>query len=246
MPSPVPPPRDRSPSLARPALHPVRQRLLQWIRWFGVARLATAAVATVLLGVGALWVVRVPPPSTAAVPGDPVPSASQALAHGSGDVAVPMVTLVGSPVSTPPTQIVVHVSGAVNDPGVHEIEAGSRVIAAVAAAGGAHADAELDAVNLAAPLADGQRVYVPAAGEEFDPSTRFDGGIAVDAEPRPVDVNRAPAEELERLPGVGPAIATAIVEDRDRNGPFTSVEQLVRVSGIGPAKLAAIAPLVTL
>jgi competence protein ComEA len=149
-----------------------------------------------------------------------------------------------------PGVVVVHVAGAVVAPGVHTMGAGDRVSDAVAAAGGAVPEADLDGLNLAAPLADGQRVYVPRIGE-VDPASvpngpSPSGGPLGSAAPAgPVDVNRATADELEALPGVGPATAAAIVDDRDRNGPFASVDDLDRVSGIGPAKLAALRDLVT-
>ena len=110
------------------------------------------------------------------------------------------------------------------------------MIDAVTVAGGPIADADLDGLNLAAPLADGQRVYVPHAGE-VDPAAVPSGGPAAPAESGddvhrgPVNVNTATADELEALPGVGPATAAAIVDDRTRNGPFVSVDDLERVPG---------------
>jgi competence protein ComEA len=133
------------------------------------------------------------------------------------------------------------VAGAVADPGLHELPAGSRVAAAVAAAGGPVADADLDALNLAAPLADGQRLHVPRDGEPVE----WTDVPAITAPRPPVDLNRATTVELETLPGVGPTIATTIVDDRAQHGPYASVDDLLRVRGIGPAKLEAIRPLVT-
>ncbi|MEX2626240.1 MAG: ComEA family DNA-binding protein, partial [Ilumatobacteraceae bacterium] len=101
---------------------------------------------------------------------------------------------------------------------------------------------ELDALNLAAPVVDGQRIYVPAVGEVV-PSPGNDPDAAT-VPPAPIDVNSAPAIELERLPGVGPTIAAEIVDDRERNGPFPDVDALIRVRGIGPAKLDAVRELV--
>jgi competence protein ComEA len=216
--------------LTRPPTHPLRHRTVRWIRWFGPGRLVMAGSSAVVVMVAGIWVISGPPPSNAAI----------------GSTAadpVPLVTLVGAPHATVAPAVLVHVSGAVVAPGVHELAAGSRVITAVAAAGGPLPDAHLDALNLAAPLTDGQRVHVPVVGEPVEwnigPETADQGP------PPPVDVNRAGLTELESLPGVGPAIAAAIVDDRERYGPFVSVDDLIRVRGIGPAKLEAIAPLVT-
>ena len=156
-----------------------------------------------------------------------------------------------APPARPPALLVVDVAGAVASPGVYELRSPARVIDAVTIAGGPIADADLDGLNLAAPLADGQRVYVPHAGE-VDPATVPAGGLSVPTESvgdrtrGPVNVNTATAAELESLPGVGPATAAAIVDDRTRNGPFASVDDLERVPGIGPAKLAALRDQVTL
>ena len=105
------------------------------------------------------------------------------------------------------------------------------------------------------PLSDGARVHVPAVGEPDPPP--IDPSMVVTADDEatdagggtssaPVDVNRAGAVELERLPGVGPSIAAAIVDEREQGGPFASIEDLQRVSGIGPGRLEAIRDLVVL
>jgi competence protein ComEA len=139
--------------------------------------------------------------------------------------------------------VVVHVAGAVLTPGVYELDAGARVDDAVRTAGGPRSDAELDGLNLAAVVVDGQRVYVPVLGE-IDLATVAEG-TAAEAAVGPVDLNSATVEQLDALPGVGPATASAIVDDRERNGPFATVDDLDRVPGIGPAKLGAIRDLVT-
>jgi competence protein ComEA len=143
-----------------------------------------------------------------------------------------------------PAEVVVHVAGAVHSPGVQRLSAGARIVDAVEAAGGAMADADLALVNLAAPVEDGQQVYLPRIGEEPPVPAGGGGSGANGANGDPsgvaVHVNTASAEELEQLPGVGPVIAEAIVAHRDQHGPFSSVDDLVAVRGIGDAKLEAL------
>lgn len=141
-----------------------------------------------------------------------------------------------------PHTIVVHVDGAVASPGVYTLVTGSRVADAVAAAGGATPEAQTTGVNLAAPLSDGQQVIVPAQGQQV-PQQSPDGVASADAPTSAsalINLNTAGVEELDALPGVGEATARAIVEERESNGPFATVEDLVRVSGIGEKKLAKI------
>lgn len=223
----------------RPDAHPLRRRVSDWIRWYGTGRLIASCVSATLVVAGVIWVLRVPPPG------------ATAPAEGPARVAVPsvpVVTLVGGPPPPTPETIVVHVAGAVAAPGVHELPAGSRTSDAVAAAGGATDAAVLDGVNLASFLVDGQYVRVPVEGETVV-SPPFDAGggpgDGVGPPSGPVDLNRASVIELERLPGVGPTIAAAIVEDRAANGPFSSVDELVRVRGIGPGKLETLRPMAT-
>jgi competence protein ComEA len=147
-----------------------------------------------------------------------------------------------------PTTIVVHVDGAVRRPGVHELPVGARVIDAIDAADGLTDEADRARLNLAAPLGDGQRVWVPTVGEDEPPIVGPDGGGTVagtEEDDGPIDLNRADQSALETLPGVGPSIAGAIIEHRTREGPFVRVEDLLEVSGIGPARLAQLEPLVT-
>ena len=138
-----------------------------------------------------------------------------------------------------------HVAGAVNAPGVYQLATGSRVIDAVQVAGGFAVDANPDAVNLAALLADSERIYVPALGELMAPVVTAGNGVGTASEVWPININSATAERLVDLPGVGPATAAAIIAYRDQHGPFASVDQLADVRGIGPAKLDAIRALVT-
>lgn len=141
--------------------------------------------------------------------------------------------------------MVVHVTGAVLTPGIVELPAGSRVDDAVAAAGGARDDADLSAVNLARILTDGEQIHLPVPGEvpravADGQQTSADTGAGSTAQAPgsgAVNINTADASELESLPGVGPAIAQRIIEHRERNGPFASVDDLQDVPGIGPATL---------
>ncbi len=144
----------------------------------------------------------------------------------------------------------VHVAGAVVSPGVYALPAGARVADAVTAAGGPLAEAEVDRLNLAARVADGDRVHVPRKGDPADASASgASAGVASGAGPvtlpaARLDLNTATIEQLDTLPGVGPATAQAIVTYRTRHGRFRSVTELLEVPGIGPAKLEAVRDLV--
>jgi competence protein ComEA len=160
----------------------------------------------------------------------------------------------GAPAPAGP--VTVHVSGAVQRPGLVELPAGGRVGHAIEAVGGLTADADLAAVNLARPLADGEQVHVRRQGEEprlppADAAAAPDGGSAgaalgggIDAEGR-VDLNRATAAELESLPGIGPAKAAAIVEHREAHGPFAEPGDIRAVSGIGEKTFQQLADRIT-
>ncbi len=130
--------------------------------------------------------------------------------------------------------LVVDVTGAVRQPGVYRMPAGSRVNDAVIRAGGPMPRAELEAVNLAARLADGQQVVVP----ERVPG----GGSAVGtvSEDGPISLGTATVEQLEEIDGIGPVTAGDIVKFRDEHGGLSSVEQLDQVPGIGPATMEAL------
>jgi competence protein ComEA len=137
--------------------------------------------------------------------------------------------------------LVVDVAGAVRRPGLYRLRSGSRVDDAVAAAGGATGKALLDAVNLAAPVADGEQVLVPGSGA---------GGVAAVSSPAgsspsaPLDLNSATLEQLESLPGIGPVTAQKILDFRQQHGAFHSVSELEGVPGIGPAHMAQLKGLV--
>jgi competence protein ComEA len=148
---------------------------------------------------------------------------------------------------------VLYVTGGVASPGVYTLPPGSRVHHLVDAAGGLLPNADPVKVNLAAPLADGVHVHVPLAGEDTGkntipaPSVTQDSGFlslpsgpAAGASGGAVRVNSASLEELQRLPGVGPAIARAILEYRTQKGRFSSLQDLLKVNGIGPKKLESL------
>lgn len=214
----------------------------RWLAWVGIGRLVLAAVSVVTVSAGLFWLVRTePPPVEASLPMTSTASTPTAT------LSPPEAVVETEPTPERPAAAIVHVAGAVATPGVYELDDGARVDDAVRAAGGPIGDADLDGLNLAARLVDGQRVYVPVDGE-IDPAT-VPSGVAATADAGgvsgPIDLNTATVEQLESLPGVGPATAATIIDDRDRNGPFATVDDLDRVSGIGPAKLAALRDLVT-
>ena len=132
--------------------------------------------------------------------------------------------------------IVVDVVGAVHRPGLYRLRRGARVADLVTRAGGLTHRAERAAVNLAAPLADGQQVLVAARGAPGAAASAAAGGTPGAAAP-PVSLSTATAEQLDTLPGVGPVTAQKIVVYREEHGPFTSVAELDAIPGIGPARL---------
>ena len=143
--------------------------------------------------------------------------------------------------------IMVHVAGAVAMPGVLRLPFDARVSDALKKAGGAKPNGDLTALNLAQKLKDGQQVLVPirgaqkfAASEDGKPKTR---ASQIKTAPRSVNVNTASSEELQTLPGIGPALAGRILAKRAQ-GRFSSMTDLDEVSGLGPKKLAAIQPFV--
>ncbi|MCW3489293.1 ComEA family DNA-binding protein [Dethiobacter alkaliphilus] len=136
-------------------------------------------------------------------------------------------------------EIMVHVAGAVQNPGVYTLTDGARIYEALEAAGGVLPDGDAHALNLAEPLYDGRRINVPFAGDVETPT----GGVAENGK---VNINTATAAELEALPGIGPAKAAAISRYREENGPFRSVEDLVQVSGIGAKTVESLKEHITL
>jgi len=178
---------------------------------------------------------------------------------GGGTVgAVPAAEIPATTTTTP--RIWVQVAGAVNRPGVYEMADGARVFEAVIQAGGFTEEADEEAIALAATLSDGCRIYVPRSDEagtgivetpvvssagitEAAPSGSGTDGVSPSG---PVSLNSATLEQLDALPGIGPAIAQQIITYREMHGPFTAVDQLTDVPGIGQARLEQLRPLVGL
>ncbi|HEY2310441.1 MAG TPA: helix-hairpin-helix domain-containing protein [Gaiellaceae bacterium] len=169
-----------------------------------------------------------------------------AIRHlGGGGSAAPAVTPV-QPVARPKREaqklLTIDVAGAVRHPGLYRLGSGSRIDDAIALAGGATAKAQLDTVNLAAPVADGEQIVVPQRGVGGPAAA---GAPAAGSSPSaPLDLNSATLEELENLPGIGPVTAQKILDYRQQHGAFHSVAELQGVSGIGPAHMAQLKGLV--
>ena len=201
-----------------------------------------AVVVLVALAAGLAWFwmgarhAGVPPASAAPNPataGEP-PPAPAALGDGATTAA--------------PEVLAVHVAGAVARPGLYHLPGGSRVADGVARAGGKLPGADLDRLNLAARLVDGQKVLVTRRGEPMRPEAAgtvgAGAGISGSADPggpvpaEPIDLNTADLAALDALPGIGPATARAILEERSRRGGFRSTRDLLRVPGIGATRFA--------
>lgn len=224
------------------------ERFRNWLHWVGWQRFTFIVAAAPVVGFVAWWMVRLPTPPIESL----IPVAPTNAAALQNDWLSPLAT-------TSPTRIAVHVVGAVNEPGVYHLESGARADDALRAAGGANANADLRRVNLAAAVYDGAQLYIPRVGERMPvdlPASSAGGGLngagggpnsvagntTTSTQPAIIDLNLATAVDLDRLPGVGPSTAKAIIDHRTRNGPFASVDDLLKVKGIGPAKLAEIRP----
>jgi competence protein ComEA len=146
-----------------------------------------------------------------------------------------------APARAAPKPIVVDVAGAVRRPGLYRLRRGARVADAVARAGGLTRRAERRAVNLAAPVSDGQQVLVAERGPGGATAAAAAGSSSPSA---PVSLSSATAEQLDALPGIGPVTAQKIISYRQQHGPFTSVEALDAIPGIGPARIADLQGLV--
>jgi competence protein ComEA len=163
--------------------------------------------------------------------------APRLLHRGASGAVVPPLR-VPRPARAAAAKLVVDVAGAVRRPGLYRLAPGTRIADAVTAAGGPTAHAEVELVNLAAPLADGEQVVVPARG-----ATQAAPGAAA-SPTAPLDLNTASLEQLDGLPGIGPTTAQKILDYRQAHGAFHSREDLDAVPGIGPSRLAQLEGLV--
>ena len=243
--------------------------------WTWPERLAAAALLAILLGVTA-WLVWARhsarpargdrPVAVTGAAGATTPAGVASGLPGPADAASDTAGPDGRPgagetAASPPggagaKSLMVHVAGAVKNPGVYPLPSGARVVDALKAAGGRRDDAREDLLNLALPLTDGDKVYVPTSRDVAAAGSAGSGGSGgPPGQPTPsppgwppavgkVDVNRADLQTLDALPGVGPSLASAIVRYRQEHGPFQSVDDLENVPGIGPAKLASLRDLV--
>lgn len=143
-------------------------------------------------------------------------------------------------------EIIVHVAGEVNKPGIVNLKSNSRIADAINAAGGVTKEADLNQINLAYILEDGQKIYVPNKNEKIEGNeyiTKDSGnneGNSNSKEEKKVNINQAKQTELEELPGIGPSLASRIIEYREQNGKFEKIEDLQNVKGIGESKFSDI------
>lgn len=196
-----------------PSVATVDDRGWQAIAW------GVAAVVAVLLGARLLGSSPAPPPVRVAGP-----DAKSERHAGSGQSA----------------GVYVHVAGAVRRPGLYKLAESARVAVALERAGGPAGRADLTAVNLAAKVQDGQQIVVPERGAASAGSTGTGSQGAVGDTGVPVSLGTATVEQLEQLDGIGPTLATRIVEHRQASGGLSSLDQLAEVDGIGEQRLEAL------
>lgn len=214
---------------APPDEQPLRDRLRRGLADLGCSPAELAALAVLLAGavaaLGLLWLLARPGAEEAESPPG-VPDGLQAA----------------------DAELVVHVAGKVTAPGLYRLPAESRVADALEAAGGPLPDAVLDALNLARPLSDGEQLLVPgpapAVGERGGDHATSAAGASAWRPDGLLDLNRASAEDLEQLPGIGPVLAERVVSHREQAGGFRAVGDLRDVPGIGEKKFQALAELV--
>ena len=167
--------------------------------------------------------------------------------HGGGSAPAHIVApvRVATPKPAAAKLLVIDVAGAVRRSGLYRLRSGSRIHDAIAAAGGPTPEAQLDTVNLAAPIADGEQILVPGRGAAGAAAAAASPPAAAGSSPTaPLDLNTATLEQLEALPGIGPVTAQKILDYRQAHGAFHSVTELQGVPGIGPAHMAQLKGLV--
>lgn len=251
--------------LPMPGRHAARRRLVHAFRLpealQGRARIGPAQLSVVALTVAAAlaltcwWLVKgrattLAPPSPTSTPSSAVtPLIALESPGGAPSVSSgPAIAAVQSPGVVSPSSgamVTVDVEGKVRRPGIVILPTGSRVTDALKAAGGVPRRRSLGGLNLAAVLVDGQQIVVgakAAAGAPAAGTGTVDGAGAPAVDGAQINLNTATAEQLDTLPGVGPVTAQSILEWREENGGFTSVQELLEVDGIGPATLEKIAP----
>jgi competence protein ComEA len=156
------------------------------------------------------------------------------------------VPAAGPTAATPsPAVLIVHVAGQVRRPGVYEFRSGDRVVDAIHAAHGPRRAADLDGLNLAAPLTDGEQVLVPSRAASAPAAGAVPAEGSTSAAGAPININTASESQLEELPGIGPVLAQRILDYRTEHGPFPTVDALDEVSGIGPATMSDLRDLIT-
>lgn len=203
--------------------------MVQWIEWIKERKLPI--ILFILVAGGAIYFYLRPSPAKEEVPFPPYEETDSTLQTSTKE-------------ENPVQWIEVDVKGAVLHPGVYRIEKDSRVHEVLDKAGGATKEADLSQVNLAAFLQDGQVLYIPRVGEEE--KSEWSAGASSSStgaeNGQRIDINHATLEELDRLPGIGPSKAEAIIRYREENGPFKDVKELANVSGIGEKTLEKLLP----
>ena len=238
----------REQRLARVADGPLTRLIDRLHDWRADARFGVVVLVLVAVAAGVVWY-RVGVGGASAGESAPPRAVTTTVSTTTLDDPTPSTGPKGTP-----ARLAVHVAGAVTHPGVVELDQGARVIDAVEAVGGALADGDLDRLNLAAKVTDGERVYVAKVGQA-DPGvvdgggasapgagagTGTGGGVGVK-----VNINTATQAQLEALPGIGPSYAQAIIAERQARAGFKSVNELRNVRGIGDKRFEQLAPLVT-
>lgn len=156
-------------------------------------------------------------------------------------------------------KIIIHITGAVNKEGIVELETNSRIADAIEKAGGVKENADLKNINLATILEDGMKIHIPTIEEtEANKNTEIENNnfqaitettdnlLNTEKTKEKININTATKEELDTLPGIGPSIASKIINYRQENGKFKNIEELKEVSGIGEAKYEKIKDLITI